>query len=124
MPWPGARRNDAQCRGSLACPVGRHARARRCAFRSGVGANGRMAGARLGNESGQMRFLLAFAVIAAQLHAQGQSAAQKVQPPPESIASFAATSANVGGAPDSIRIDLFRWSTDAERDKLMEAWNR
>lgn len=33
-----------------------------------------------------------------------------------------ATSANVTGAPDSIRIDLFRWSTDAERDSLMAAW--
>jgi hypothetical protein len=36
---------------------------------------------------------------------------------------FTATSANVSGAPDSIRIDLLRWSTDAERDKLMAAWN-
>lgn len=35
---------------------------------------------------------------------------------------FTATTANVTGAPDSIRIDLFRWSTDAERDKLMAAW--
>jgi hypothetical protein len=33
-----------------------------------------------------------------------------------------ATTANVTGAPDSIRIDLFRWSTDAERDALMAAW--
>ncbi len=31
--------------------------------------------------------------------------------------------ANVAGAPDNIRIDLLRWSTDAERDKLMAAWN-
>ena len=35
---------------------------------------------------------------------------------------FTATTANVSGAPDSIRIDLFRWLTDAERDKLMAAW--
>ena len=35
---------------------------------------------------------------------------------------FTATTANVTGAPDSIRIDLFRWSTDAERDTLMAAW--
>lgn len=39
------------------------------------------------------------------------------------ILSFTATTANVGGAPDSIRIDLFRWSTDAERDQLLSAWN-
>jgi hypothetical protein len=36
---------------------------------------------------------------------------------------FTATTDNVGGAPDSIRIDLLRWSTDAERDQLMSAWN-
>jgi hypothetical protein len=35
---------------------------------------------------------------------------------------FTATTANVTGAPDSIRIDVFRWSTDAERDGLMAAW--
>lgn len=35
---------------------------------------------------------------------------------------FTSVTANVSGAPDSIRIDLFRWSTDAERDKLMAAW--
>jgi hypothetical protein len=33
-----------------------------------------------------------------------------------------ATSANVSGAPDAIRIDVLRWSTDAERDQLMSAW--
>jgi hypothetical protein len=38
------------------------------------------------------------------------------------ILRFTATTANVGGAPDSIRIDLFRWSTDAERDRLVAAW--
>src|SRR6202000_2678859 len=44
---------------------------------------------------------------------------------PESgaVPSFTATTANVGGAPDSIRIELLRWSTDAERQALMSAWN-
>lgn len=37
--------------------------------------------------------------------------------------NFTATTANVAGAPDSIRIDILRWSTDAERDKLMTAWS-
>ena len=32
-----------------------------------------------------------------------------------------ATTANVSGAQDSIRIDILRWSTDAERDRLMDA---
>jgi hypothetical protein len=39
------------------------------------------------------------------------------------VATYTATSANVSGAPDAIRIDILRWSTDAERDKLMDAWN-
>jgi hypothetical protein len=38
--------------------------------------------------------------------------------------SFAATTANVGGANDSIRIDVLRWSTDAERDQLLTAWTQ
>ena len=36
---------------------------------------------------------------------------------------FTATTENVVGAPDSIRIDLLRWSTDAERAQLLSAWN-
>jgi hypothetical protein len=39
------------------------------------------------------------------------------------ILNFTATTDNVSGAHDSIRIDLFRWSTDAERDQLLDAWN-
>ena len=38
------------------------------------------------------------------------------------VLSFAATTANVTGAPDSIRIDLLRWSTDAELEQLIAAW--
>lgn len=37
-------------------------------------------------------------------------------------ASYTATTENVSGAPDAIRIDILRWSTDAEREKLMDAW--
>jgi hypothetical protein len=40
------------------------------------------------------------------------------------VLRFTATTANVAGAPDSIRIDLFRWSTDEEREKFMAAWNQ
>src|SRR5690242_16264342 len=36
--------------------------------------------------------------------------------------SFTATTDNVG-THDSIRINLLRWSTDAERDQLLAAWN-
>ena len=38
------------------------------------------------------------------------------------ILRFTATTDNVSGAPDSIRIDVQRWSTDAERDQLVSAW--
>jgi hypothetical protein len=34
-----------------------------------------------------------------------------------------ATSQNVKGAPDEIRITLTRWSTDAERAQALSAWN-
>jgi hypothetical protein len=36
--------------------------------------------------------------------------------------SFTATTDNAGGAHDAIRINLLRWSTDAERDQLLAAW--
>ena len=40
-----------------------------------------------------------------------------------SVLSLTATTANVAGAPDPIRIEILRWSTEAERDRLMSAWN-
>ena len=42
--------------------------------------------------------------------------------PAASVATYNATTANVSGAPDAIRINILRWSTDAEREKLMDAW--
>ena len=39
------------------------------------------------------------------------------------LLTLTAIAQNVTGAPDAIRIDLLRWSTDAERDQLMAAWN-
>src|ERR1700674_1132221 len=38
--------------------------------------------------------------------------------------SLTATTDNVAGAHDSIRINLLRWSTDAERDQLLSAWTQ
>jgi len=46
----------------------------------------------------------------------------RAQTPAGPILSFTATTSNVAGAPDSIKIDLFRWSTDMERDRLVAAW--
>jgi hypothetical protein len=37
--------------------------------------------------------------------------------------NFVGKTANVAGAPDSVRIEILRWSTDDEREKLMAAWN-
>ena len=39
------------------------------------------------------------------------------------VVNLTATSANVSGAPDPIRIEILRWSTEAERARLMDAWN-
>ncbi|MEO8100519.1 MAG: hypothetical protein ABI811_22665 [Acidobacteriota bacterium] len=33
-----------------------------------------------------------------------------------------ATTANIPGAPDQVRLEILRWSTDEERDRLMAAW--
>jgi hypothetical protein len=43
----------------------------------------------------------------------------ETQPAPH----FTATLANVAGAPDKVRIEILRWSTDEERDRLMAAWS-
>ena len=42
----------------------------------------------------------------------------------QTVLSLTATAENVTGAPDSIRIDVLRWSTDAERDQLLAAWTQ
>ncbi|HYR91331.1 MAG TPA: hypothetical protein VE422_45160 [Terriglobia bacterium] len=61
-------------------------------------------------------FMLAGIVLAAVL--------TKAQTPTTGpILRLTATTENVAGAPDSIRIDLLRWSTDAERDQLLSAWS-
>jgi hypothetical protein len=36
---------------------------------------------------------------------------------------FTAKLVNVAGAPDNVRIEILRWSTEEERDRLMSAWN-
>ena len=42
---------------------------------------------------------------------------------PNGLLQLTATTANVAGAPDPVRIEILRWSTDEERDRLMAAWN-
>ena len=41
----------------------------------------------------------------------------------DGVMNLTATTANVGGAPDAVRIEILRWSTDEERDRLMAAWS-
>ena len=41
---------------------------------------------------------------------------------PNALMQLTATTANVS-APDSVRIEILRWSTDDERDRLMAAWD-
>jgi hypothetical protein len=42
---------------------------------------------------------------------------------PNGLLQLTATTANVAGAPDPVRIEILRWSTDEERERLMAAWN-
>src|SRR5437763_3220764 len=60
--------------------------------------------------------MLAFIALAAVL---ATAQAQPLGP----VSRLTGTTENVSGAPDTIRIDLLRWSTDAERDQLISAWN-
>src|SRR6266853_2702734 len=103
-------------RRALAGPRGRHERTGSEAFGRGTGTSGRVVRQGLGYKSGQMK-----AVTQAGLVLLGAvlAAAQTTGP----ILSFTATTDNVRGAPDSIRMDVLRWSTAAERDQLLAAWN-
>jgi hypothetical protein len=42
---------------------------------------------------------------------------------PSSVLNLTATTANVAGAPDPVRIEILRWSTDEERTRLASAWD-
>src|SRR5262249_19751309 len=39
------------------------------------------------------------------------------------VMRFTATTANVSGAPDSVRFDVLAWSSDADRDQMVGVWN-
>jgi hypothetical protein len=41
----------------------------------------------------------------------------------EPVARFVAETANLDAGPDSVRIDILAWSTDAERRQFVDAWN-
>lgn len=58
------------------------------------------------------RLVPAIAIIAAALCAQ----------PPSGPMQFTATTANVAAAPETVRFEILRWSSDSERDRLLAAW--
>ena len=41
---------------------------------------------------------------------------------PVLVARYTATTSNVSGAGDAIRVEVLKWSTDADRDQLLNAW--
>jgi hypothetical protein len=41
---------------------------------------------------------------------------------PALVERFTATTSNVSGAGDAVRIEMLKWSTDADRDQLLNAW--
>lgn len=45
------------------------------------------------------------------------------QAPAAPVARFSADTGNLAVGPASVRIDIMAWSTDAERDQLVDAWN-
>jgi hypothetical protein len=47
----------------------------------------------------------------------------QAKPAAEQATDLVATSVNVNGAGETIDFHIFKWSTDADRDKLAAAWN-
>ncbi len=84
-----------------------------------------MACAGVGDESGQMknRPAIVWLVLGASILAAALLLAETPSTDPNGVLQLTATSANVSGAPDPVRIEILRWSTDDERERLMDAWN-
>ena len=88
-----------------------------------------MARSRVGNESGQMKtrravtwFVLGVSILAAALLFAEMLLAETPSANSNGLLQLTATTANVIGAPDPVRIEILRWSTDEERERLMAAW--
>lgn len=84
-----------------------------------------MAGSRVGNESGQMKIrgIATWFASGASVLAAALLLAETPSANPNGLLQLTATTANVTGAPDPARIEILRWSTDEERERLMAAWN-
>ena len=68
-------------------------------------------------------FALCVSILAAALLFAGMLLAETPSANPNSLLQLTATTANVSGAPDPVRIEILRWSTDEEREGLMAAWD-
>ena len=68
-------------------------------------------------------FMLGASIFAAALSFAGMLLAETPSNDPNALLQLTATTANVTGAPDAVRIEILRWSTDDERERLMAAWN-
>ena len=68
-------------------------------------------------------FVLGVSILAAALLFTAMLLAETPSANPNGQVQLTATTANVAGAPDPVRIEILRWSTDEERDRLMAAWN-
>ena len=61
-------------------------------------------------------------IVGASSFAAALVLAETPSPNPDALLQLTATTANVAGAPDSVRIEILRWSTDDERERLVAAW--
>ena len=52
----------------------------------------------------------------------GISLSTIAQTPAKPIVRFTATADNVGSAGETVRIELFAWSTETDRDEFVKAW--
>ena len=89
-------------------------------LRRRVGTLSGVAGPRLGHQPGQMIGPRQTALVLSGVAAAVMMTAAETSGP---VLTFTAVTDNLTGAHDSIRIDVFRWSTDAERAQFLDAWN-
>jgi hypothetical protein len=66
------------------------------------------------------RFLVSALMLAGVLAISILTIAQVSNTKP--VALFTATTANVGSSGEAVRVELFAWSTDADRDEFVKAW--
>src|ERR1700735_5597536 len=67
-------------------------------------------------QAGRVAALVLTGLVLAALSTTAQTSSS------EPIPSLTATTDNVSGAHEKIRIDVLRWSTDDERDEFLAAW--